>query len=170
MFAHGTVSPQLFLVVWIFLRFLGVIYYNRWILNEGHKNYFKDCFLVNSQPTFLFLSVVSLCLKDNMFDKTKNVFNFTSKALPVSPPPPPPPFLLGSTFNPKFLNVGYQNLKSSCHGYLPGGLTIFLVKKRLKNKIWLWGLNSKSSFWPLLTKQPKTEIGVCVIVKHVQQR
>ena len=29
-----------------------------------------------------------------------------------------------------------RDLKSSCHGYLPGGLTIFLVKKRLKNKIW----------------------------------
>ena len=102
------------------------------------------------------------------------------------------PFLLGSTFNPNFWKAGYQkkmstrrDLKSSCHGYLPGGLTIFLVKKRLKNKIWLWGLNFKCSFWTALTKQPInqrtkvnvtrnwdvfvgiSEIGVSVIVKHV---
>ena len=37
MFAHGCVSLQLFPVVWIFLRSLGVICYNRWVLSEGQK-------------------------------------------------------------------------------------------------------------------------------------
>ena len=39
MFAHGSASLQLFPLVWIFLRSLGVIWY-RWVLSEGHKNYF----------------------------------------------------------------------------------------------------------------------------------
>ena len=156
MFAHGSVSPQLFLVVWIFLRFLGVICFERWVLNEGHKNYFKDCCLLNSQSTFLFLRVVSatfwlvcfLCLKDNTFDKRKNVFLFhfeSSHSISA-------PFCWGTTFNPKFWKVGYQkkmsrrrDLKSSCHGYLPGGLTIFLVKKRLKNKIWQYDFEGSIS-------------------------
>ena len=47
---------MLFLVVWIFLGSLGVICCSRWVLNEGHRNYFKDRCLVNSQPTFLFLT------------------------------------------------------------------------------------------------------------------
>ena len=49
------------------------------------------------------------------------------------------PFCWGTTFTPKFWKVGYKkkmstrrDLKSSCYGYLPGGLTIFLVKKKLK--------------------------------------
>ena len=105
-FAHGNVFPELFLVVWIFLRFLGVICFDRWVLNEGHKNYFKDCCLMNSQSTFLFLRVVSttfslvcfLCLKDNTFDKRKNVFLFhfgSSHSIST-------PFCWEATFNPKF--------------------------------------------------------------------
>ena len=112
MFAHGNVSPQLFLVVWLFLRFLGVICFERWVLNEGHKNYFKDCCLLNSQSTFLFLRVVSatfwlvyfLCLKDNTFDKRKNVFLFhfeSSHSISTS-------FCWEKTFNPKFWKVGHQ--------------------------------------------------------------
>ena len=42
MFAHGSASLQPFLVVWIFLRSRGVICYDRWVLREVHKNYFKD--------------------------------------------------------------------------------------------------------------------------------
>ena len=34
-------SLQLFLMVWIFLRSLGLICYRRLVLSEGHKNYFK---------------------------------------------------------------------------------------------------------------------------------
>ena len=37
---HGSVSQQLFLVVWMFLRSLGVICYRRLFISEGHKNYF----------------------------------------------------------------------------------------------------------------------------------
>ena len=36
-FAHGSAFLQLFLVVWIFLRSLGVICYNRRVLSEGLK-------------------------------------------------------------------------------------------------------------------------------------
>ena len=53
MFAHGSASLQLFLVVWIFLRSLGVIYFDRWVLSEGPNNYFKDWCLMNSHPTYL---------------------------------------------------------------------------------------------------------------------
>ena len=38
----GSVSLQLFLLVWIFLRSLGVICYDRCVLSEGQKSYFKD--------------------------------------------------------------------------------------------------------------------------------
>ena len=34
--------------MWIFLRSLGVICCDRWVLSEGHKNYFKDWCLVDS--------------------------------------------------------------------------------------------------------------------------
>ena len=53
---HGSVSLQLFPVVWIFPRSLGVICYGRWVLSEGHKNYFKDWCLMNSQSACLLLT------------------------------------------------------------------------------------------------------------------
>ena len=28
---------------------------DRWVLREGHKNYFKDLYFINSQPNFMFL-------------------------------------------------------------------------------------------------------------------
>ena len=60
MFAHGSASLQLFPVVWIFLRSLSVICYSRWVLSAGHKNDFKDLCLMNSQPTFLFLTYLNI--------------------------------------------------------------------------------------------------------------
>ena len=57
---HVGVSLHLFLVVWIFVRSLGVICYNRWVLIEDHKNYFKDWCLMNLQSTFLFLTYLNL--------------------------------------------------------------------------------------------------------------
>ena len=60
MFTHGSASLQLFPGVWIFLRSLGVICYERWVLSEGHKNYLKDWCLMNSQHTFLFLPYLNL--------------------------------------------------------------------------------------------------------------
>ena len=52
--AHVSVSLQLFPMVKIFLRFLGLICFDKLVLKESHKNYFKNWCLVNSQPTFLF--------------------------------------------------------------------------------------------------------------------
>ena len=66
MLAHGSASLQLFLVVGIFLRSLGVICYDRCILSEGHKNYFKVWCLMNSQPTFLFLMYLNLMNYDHV--------------------------------------------------------------------------------------------------------
>ena len=60
MFVHGSVPLQLFRVVWIFLRFLGVICYDRWFLSEGLKNYFRDWCLMNSQPTFFIFNLFKL--------------------------------------------------------------------------------------------------------------
>ena len=48
--------------VWIFLRSLGVICYDRWVLTEGYKNYFKDWCVMNSQPTFLFWTCLNLMI------------------------------------------------------------------------------------------------------------
>ena len=110
----------------------------------------------HSLTFYFFLLVCFLCLKDNSFDKSKVFLIHFESSHSISTP-----LCCGTTFNPKFWKVGYQkkmstwrDLKSSCHGYLPGRLTIYLVKKRLKNKIWFWGLNFKCWFWPVLTKQP----------------
>ena len=91
---------------------------------------------MNSQPTFIFSSVVSLCLKDNTFDQTKNAFYFILKALTVSAPRS-----AGGQFSvPNFEKRGIRkkmstqrDLKSSYHGYLPAGPTIFIVKKKTEN-------------------------------------
>ena len=56
MFTQGSASLQLFSVVWILLRSLGVICCNKLVHSEGHKTYFKDLCFMNSQPTFLYLT------------------------------------------------------------------------------------------------------------------
>ena len=79
MFAHGSASLQLFQVVWIFLRSLGVICYDRWVLSEGHKNYFKDWCLMNSQPAFLFLTILSKACKPDNFESHNSLkLSFTN--------------------------------------------------------------------------------------------
>ena len=60
MFTYWSVSLQVFPVMWIFLRSLGVICSDRWVLSEGHKNYFKDWCLMNSQLIFQFLANLNL--------------------------------------------------------------------------------------------------------------
>ena len=56
---------------------------------------------------------------------------------------------------------------SSCHRYLPGELTMFLLKKKtLENKIWHCGLNFKCWSWPVLAKPPINV--VLVILKYLQ--
>ena len=59
---YSLMEVFLFPVVWIFLRSLGVICYDRWFLSESHKNYFKDWCLMNSKPTFLFLTDLNLIM------------------------------------------------------------------------------------------------------------
>ena len=49
-------SLNLLPVLRMFLRFLGVIYFDRWVPNEGHNIYYKDSCLMNSQLTFPFLT------------------------------------------------------------------------------------------------------------------
>ena len=49
---HGSVSLQLFSVVCIFPRSMGVMNFP-W----GSQNYFKDSYLIDSQPTFLFFNL-----------------------------------------------------------------------------------------------------------------
>ena len=87
MFAHGSASLQLFSVVQIFLRSLGVICCDRWVLSEGPKNYFKDWCLMNSQPTFLFLTyfnsmnyehIIKRCKPDNFELRNSLKLSFTN--------------------------------------------------------------------------------------------
>ena len=47
-------SRQLFPVVRISLKSLGVICYDRSVLIEVHKNYFNEWCVMDSQPTFFF--------------------------------------------------------------------------------------------------------------------
>ena len=68
MFVHGSASLQPFLVVWIFLKCLGVIGYSRSVLSEGDKNYFKDWCLMNSQPIFLFITYLKPLCETNLDD------------------------------------------------------------------------------------------------------
>ena len=53
---HRSLALQLFLVVWVFLRSLGVICCKIWVLSNGRKNYLKDFCLMNWQCTFLILT------------------------------------------------------------------------------------------------------------------
>ena len=43
-------------VVWVYWRTLGVIYYNRKIFREGHRNCREDWCLISSQPIVIFIS------------------------------------------------------------------------------------------------------------------
>ena len=70
---------------------------------------------------------------DNIIRKVINVYT-------VSTSPSPPLFLLGGQFSVLNFEKGggitqkmsvWGDLKGSCHGYLPGGLSMFLVKKRI---------------------------------------
>ena len=48
-------TPHMSKPVWIFPRFLVVICFIRWVISEGHRNYFKDwCLVLVSEPTFIF--------------------------------------------------------------------------------------------------------------------
>ena len=80
MFEHGSASLQLLPVVRIFLRFLGIICYNRWVLSEGHNNYFKVCCLMNSQPGRLFLTYLNLINYGSYYQKHVNqiILNHTT--------------------------------------------------------------------------------------------
>ena len=57
------------------------------------------------------------------------------------------------------------DLKSFCHAeYLPGGLALFLLKKKsFKDKIWLWVLNFKCWSWPVLAKE-SVDVWFCYIL------
>ena len=68
-------------VVWIFPGSLSVICYNRWILSEGHKNYFKDYCHMNSKPNFLFLTYFPTelskgCKSDNFESRSSPKLGF----------------------------------------------------------------------------------------------
>ena len=60
MFAHGSVSLELFFGGLDISEALGVISYGRSVVSEGHKNYFKDWCLMNSQPIFISLTYLNL--------------------------------------------------------------------------------------------------------------
>ena len=57
--AHGSVSLQLFPVVWVFPRSLGVICYDRWVLSDCHKKLLQE---LVSHELIAYLSVFNLYL------------------------------------------------------------------------------------------------------------
>ena len=59
MFTHGSASLTRFPVVSIFQRYLGVICYDRWILSEGHKNYFRCCLPWTHSLPFYFWPILT---------------------------------------------------------------------------------------------------------------
>ena len=84
MFAHGSAFQKLFLIVCIFLRSVGLICYDKWVLSEAYKNYFKDSCLMKSLRTFLFLNqwiivILSKACKPNNFELRNSLkLSFTS--------------------------------------------------------------------------------------------
>ena len=49
---HGSASLQPLLVVWIYVRIMGIICY-MWVLNEGDNNYFKNWCLSHKFKVYL---------------------------------------------------------------------------------------------------------------------
>ena len=68
------VSLQLFLVLWIFLKSLGVIFCNRWVFSRGHTNYFNNWCLMNLQPTFLILTHMVITTPMNSWPQAVQCF------------------------------------------------------------------------------------------------
>ena len=66
-----------FLVVWLFSRSLDVICYDRWVLSENKKKYFKDQCLMISQPTFQILSIFWV-VKMTILSKVRKLDTFES--------------------------------------------------------------------------------------------
>ena len=60
-----------------YLKSLGVICYDRWVLSVAHKNYFKDWCLMTSQLTFLFLTYLNL-MNYSLLSKACKTDNFES--------------------------------------------------------------------------------------------
>ena len=134
MVVHESASLQLFVVLWIFLRSLGVICYDRWVLSEGHKNCFKDWCLTNSHPTFLFLTylnfwimvILSKAWKPDNFELNNslklsftNIWDLRSNFIDYES-------FLESNLNPDILALCETNLDDSIgsgnfsvRGYLP---------------------------------------------------
>ena len=77
---HRSMSLQLLLVMCIFPRSLGVIYYNRLVLSRDHKNYRIDWCLLNSQPTFLILTSIN-SMKWPFYQKDANQIHLNHKNL-----------------------------------------------------------------------------------------
>ena len=124
-------AVQLFLVVWIFLRSVGFICYDRWVLSERHKNYVNDWCVMNSQPTFLFLTSYKLN-EMAIFSKGCKWDNFESQNSLIVLPIVKffVPILLTESFlesdSPDILAVWQTNLDNSIdtgnfsvRGYLP---------------------------------------------------
>ena len=100
MLARRSASLQLFPVLWISLRSLGVICYDRWLLSEGHKNYFKDWFLMNSRSTFLFFNLFKL----NKFSVSTTVITLLDASFLITL------YLLPQRLNKKLLKLS----KATC--------------------------------------------------------
>ena len=105
MFTNESAFPQLLLVVRMFLRSLDVICYNRWVISDGCKNYFKDWCLVILQLTFLFLTYLNL--------KITSISSNPYHLIQASTPPPQNFFSFGPWLdilklerNPKFQVLG----------------------------------------------------------------
>ena len=130
---HENVAVQLFLVLWIFLRSVGFICYYRWVLSELHKNYFNDWCVMNSQPTFLFLTSYELnemaifskgCKWDNFESQNSLILSFTDSQVLCSNFVDCESFL--ESDSPDILAVWQTNLDNSIdtgnfslRGYLP---------------------------------------------------
>ena len=152
MFVHGSVPRQLFPVVWIFLRSLGVISHDKWVLSERQKVYLKDCCLMNSQPTFLFLTNLSL-MNYGMLPKACKPDNF-------------------ELYN--FLNLSYTNIQGldsnfiDCESFLEWNSSDIqaLCKTNLDNSIDS-GNFSVRVYLPLIQKDSSTHMhGLAVYVKE----
>ena len=148
-------SMQLFLVVWIFLRFLGVICYDRWFFSEGHKNYFKYWCLIKTRPTFL-------------FSTSLNSMNY-GHIIILSKACKPDNFESHYSLKPSFANIrGLHSNFVDCESFLESNFSYILAlcETNLDDLI-NSGNFSVKSYLPLNWKDSSTHMhGLAVYVKE----
>ena len=146
MFAHGNASLQLFLVVWLFLRSLGVIFHNRWVLSEGAQIISRIGVSWPHSLRFYFSPILTLWFMAILLKRCK-----------------PDNFESHNSLKLRFRNI--WGLRSSfVNLYLNQTFLVFLLYVR---QTWMTQLSLPISLWVVIRKDSFTHMhGLAVYVKE----